>query len=209
MADTRTKAKLVKLRHGSIRDLDDCVNLHHVCMPDALITRLGSKVVKAYFRSILLDPHCTCLLVEFPESARICGRIILRKSSRTRNANLLDLWKTSVIAIVQRPNLIWNVLFESWSNRGGLPQATALIEYVYVHPQARGRGLGHELLVETTKESARVGARWVCTKTANARLAKHYEIHFGAHVVRRNRGFGGGTTSLVLVWPTTSMPVEQ
>ena len=177
-------------------------------MPEGLLSQLGSEVVEAYFSSILRGFNYACLLAECPATTNILGLVVLRNSSSTRNQIPLGLWKALAVSIAQRPRFVGQVIFESWSNRGRLEQGESCIEYVYVHPHEQGRGLGHKLLVEATKESERAGATRVRTKTANARLAKHYKNQFGARVLRRTQGFGLGTTNVQLVWSTTSTAIR-
>lgn len=166
-------------------DLDFVVRLHREEFSSNIAARLGSTVLRAYYRSFVMSPHAVAYAAE--HEGRMVGFLvgIVRLGAHRRRLlrrDLLRLGGAAAVGAAAHPVLATTLLKARLARHragrgetgsashaeGGAPEPViAVLSHVAVSQRNRGLGIGAALVQEFEREAWSSGATRLCLATVD------------------------------------------
>lgn len=148
--------------------------LHVTCMPESLVTRLGERFTRAFYRYVAQSPQ-EVLAVERDAGGGIVGAAVLSLAPVTLTRRLMSHTPMLLHALVRVPAMLALGVGAVGGARGRPRPDNAVVHrnlpqliLIFTHPSERGRGHGTSLLMTIESRLRMVGVACYEVRTVAA-----------------------------------------
>ncbi len=168
----------------AVEDVAALAEMHRACLPNSLVTRMGSEYGKAFYRFLRTSPLEKVFIEK--DGEEILGACVLSLEPESLTRRLVTSTPVIRSALRSLPRLVQLVRNVVLSSRRGerQPSGPELL-MIFTLEHARGRGLGARMLETVEQYLHERGCTWWWVKTLDDPRNRAIDFYLGNHFTRQ------------------------